>query len=81
MAAAYCDMLSPMRTSGSEGRAVGFGTATCCLKYRIKLEFVMQNVFNKTVELLFYQSKVKCYLFAYKWQPFTWSLTIPIACI
>ena len=40
MAAAYCDMLSPMRTSGSEGRAVGFGTATCCLKYRIKSEFV-----------------------------------------
>lgn len=55
MAAAYCDMLSQMKTSvsevraaetqsaretprlpsGSEGRAVGFGTATCCLKYRI----------------------------------------------
>lgn len=42
---------------------------------------VMQKVFNNPVELLFYQSKVKCYLFAYKWQPFTWSLTIPIACI
>ena len=41
----------------------------------------MQKVFNKPVELLFYQSKVKCYLLAYKWQPFTWSLTIPIACI
>ena len=59
MAAAYCDMLSQMKTSvsevraaetqsaretprlpsGSEGRAVGFGTATCCLKYRIKSGF------------------------------------------
>ena len=46
-----------------------------------KLEIVIQKVFNNPVELLFYQSKVKCYLFAYKWQPFTWSLTIPIACI
>lgn len=46
-----------------------------------KLEIMMQKVFNKPVELLFYQSKVKCYLLAYKWQPFTWSLTIPIACI
>ena len=46
-----------------------------------KHEIVMQKVFNNPVELLFYQSKVKCYLFAYKWQPFTWSLTIPIACI
>ena len=46
-----------------------------------KLKIVIQKVFNNPVELLFYQSKVKCYLFAYKWQPFTWSLTIPIACI
>ena len=46
-----------------------------------KLEIVIQKVFNNPVELMFYQSKVKCYLFAYKWQPFTWSLTIPIACI
>ena len=41
----------------------------------------MQKVFNKPADPLFYQSKVKCYLLAYKWQPFTWSLTIPIACI
>ena len=46
-----------------------------------KLEIVIQKVFNNPVELLSYQSKVKCYLLAYKWQPFTWSLTIPIACI
>mgnify|MGYP000546155512 CR=1 FL=1 len=45
------------------------------------VEIVMQKFLNKSVELLFYQSKVKCYLLAYKWQPFTWSLTIPIACI
>ena len=33
----------------------------------------MQKALNKSVELLFYQSKVKCYLLAYKWQPFIWS--------
>ena len=50
-------------------------------KQRATVEALGLRKLNKTVELLFYQSKVKCYLLAYKWQPFTWSLTIPIACI
>ncbi len=63
----------------SKSGSIPFGSSR--INMQTKLEIVIQKVFNNPVELLFYQSKVKCYLFAYKWQPFTWSLTIPIACI
>ena len=50
-------------------------------KQRATVEALGLRKLNKTVELLFYQSKVICYLMAYKWQTCTWSVKFPFACI